>query len=201
MPASAADVATTCPFCGTANAPKPKVIERVVEKEKLVDRVVIAHGEGIPCPRCGDRLRERKVNQTTLRGCERCGGLWIDNASVQRLMNARDTDVEEAARKMISIVIARIDCKPRIVCPDCKQTTERRELEGTIFYLDFCKEHGTWFDYRELPEMIRVFSERRAGELDEEDLAAAGLPGSSKSESDGSFFSDLFVSMRKLVSP
>lgn len=67
-------------------------------------------------------------------------------------------------------------------------------------YLDTCSEHGTWFDYRELPMFINVFVERRAGQLDADDLRAAGLPGASiPSESDGSFFSDLFHSLESAV--
>jgi hypothetical protein len=115
-------------------------------------------------------------------------------------MNVRDPDVEEAARRAIGIVMHRIDCAPRVACPDCSKVMVRKELPDTIHYLDTCPEHGTWFDFRELPMFVSVFAERRAGQLDADDLRAAGLPGSdAPSESTGGFFSDLFHSLKSAL--
>ena len=179
LPYEAAYQAVVCPFCGTTAAPKPRVVE--------VERVVVQAAPGTRglCPRCAESLRETLVNDVAFRACERCGGLWLDNATVDRLSKARDQDVEDAARRAIGIVMHRIDCTPRVGCPECSKTMVRKEIPETIHYLDTCPEHGTWFDYRELPMFVQVFADRRAGEITEDDLQAAGV--------ERGFFSDLFA--------
>lgn len=62
----------------------------------------------------------------------------------------------------------------------------RSALADTMHAIDVCDAHGTWFDRNELATFVSAFSEQRAGEIDDEDLAAAGVPG----RSDG-FFTQL----------
>ncbi len=181
----AAHRATTCAFCGATSSPLPEVVERIVE------RVIVATPKdaagNLRCPRCADGLREVRASGAILRGCDRCGGIWLDKATVARLERARDDEIATAARRLVGVVMVRPDRSALASCPECGATMKRREIAGTIHLLDSCPEHGTWFDGFELPEFIRAFAEQRAGEITEEDAAAAGVP------EDG-FFTKLFRS-------
>ncbi len=196
LPPRAAQVPTACPYCGATNAPPP----RVVEVERIVVATPRAATGGTLCPRCAEPLRDKAVGETRLRGCERCGGLWLDTATVERLRRVRDTDVEDAARRMIGGLLRRIDVAQRVSCPECGAAMERHVVPDTVHDIDVCGAHGTWFDYQELSMFIRTFAEQRAGDVTAEDLEAAGVPGGGLPADDGGFFTDLFHSLRRLAS-
>jgi Zn-finger nucleic acid-binding protein len=201
LPVHAARQTVTCPFCHVAVAPPPEVIERVV------DRVIVQKAEGdsgsLHCTRCATALMQVTSNGIVLSGCRGCGGLWLDNAAVERLMKVRDEDLERQAARMVGI-FAGLPADVRhaaIACPLCASPLRRVEVPDTIHSVDVCDAHGTWFDHGELPMFISVFATRRAGELSDEDLRAAGVPGRGDSAVDGEsgFFTDLFHSLKSLI--
>src|SRR4051812_37635373 len=104
LPEDAARAVTTCAFCGTASTPAPRVVERTVERIVVVAAPGATPG-GLSCPRCAVPLAEARVNQTLLRGCERCGGIWLEPDAVERLRDARDTEVEDTARRLVGLVL------------------------------------------------------------------------------------------------
>lgn len=174
LPAAAAHVAVTCPYCAATNAPAPKVVEHVVE------RLVVATPKdapgGLRCPRCADPLRSTRVHDTDLSSCDHCGGIWVDKVTVERLTARRDPDVETAVRRICGAVFRRVDRQKLASCPVCGQAMKRREIPETVVLLDACDAHGTWFDALELNELIRSAAEARAGEISEADAEAAGVP-------------------------
>ncbi|CAN5379863.1 hypothetical protein BH09MYX1_BH09MYX1_18920 [soil metagenome] len=173
LPPSAAHVATTCSFCGATSAKAPEVIETVVERV-----VVVApkDASAFRCPRCADRLRDASVKGTVIRGCDQCGGIWLDSATVEHLKNVRDDELGLAARRLVGVILRRADRSPMVSCPVCGVAMTRTEVGGTIHCVDTCKLHGTWFDGLELPEFISAFAEARAGDVSEDDAEAAGVP-------------------------
>jgi Zn-finger nucleic acid-binding protein len=199
LPVHATRQTVSCPFCNVAVAPPPEVIERVV------DRVIVAKATGgdadsLHCPRCATALSSATSGATTLSACRGCGGLWLDNAAVDRLSNRRDPDVEQLAGRMVGFAQAPpIDVRQAsIACPSCASPLRKIEIPDTIHCVDVCDAHGTWFDRSELPMFVSVFATRREGEVSEEDLRAAGLPGGTSSGESG-FFTDLFRSIRALM--
>ncbi len=195
LPEAAARSVVACPFCKVVSKPAPEVVERVVERV-VVATPVDAPG-GLRCPRCADALRTITVQTATLAGCGHCGGIWLDTKTVDHLRTTRDTDVQEAARRLVAI-IQRVDRAPLLSCPVCKTAMQRTEAPGTMHFIDTCVAHGTWFDGLELPQFIEAFAEARAGEITEDDARAAGLPGSGSSG--GGFFTDLFNAASVLLS-
>jgi Zn-finger nucleic acid-binding protein len=62
-------------------------------------------------------------------------------------------------------------------CPECSGPMRREEVTDTMFGVDICDAHGTWFDARELPAFIETATAARAGEVTSEDLESAGVGG------------------------
>jgi Zn-finger nucleic acid-binding protein len=194
LPPAAAHAPVACPFCGATSVPPPKVVERVVE------RVIVAVPAGEPgparlhCPRCAGGLTEKQVRQSVLAGCQACGGLWIDAATVERLKKARDEELERAARRMHGVLMVRGPAPNRmaaISCPVCAAPLRRVEIPDTMHSVDVCEAHGTWFDRDngdELRMFVTAFEDARAGVVTEDDLQHAGVPGA------GGFFARLFRS-------
>ncbi|MBX3258192.1 MAG: zf-TFIIB domain-containing protein [Labilithrix sp.] len=200
MPAPAARRSATCPFCGAAVAPPPavEVVERVVQRVVVAD---VGSG-GARCPRCAGELREGRVRDAHLRGCLRCAGLWVDNATVDALRERTDSDVEALARELTRVIATPVPHEQRVAelaCPACATTMRRVAIPDTVYSVDVCDEHGTWFDRDELAMFAAAFRDRRAGALTEDDLKNAGLPAASPREGGGGFFSDLFASIGALM--
>ena len=129
LPEAAARSVVACPFCKVVSKPAPEVVERVVERV-VVATPVDAPG-GLRCPRCADALRTITVQTATLAGCGHCGGIWLDTKTVDHLRTTRDTDVQEAARRLVAI-IQRVDRAPLLSCPVCKTAMQRTEAPGTV---------------------------------------------------------------------
>ena len=191
LPPGAAHAPVACPYCGATSVPPPteRVVERVV--------VAVAPGETGPprlrCPRCAEGLTERRVHSSVLAGCKRCGGLWLDAASVARLTRARDEELERAARR-VNGVFVRTGAVPNrmaaISCPVCAAPLRRVEIPDSMHSVDTCDAHGTWFDRDngdELQMFVTAFEAARAGEVTDEDLRHAGVAGGA-----GGFFARLF---------
>jgi Zn-finger nucleic acid-binding protein len=198
LPAHAAQSVATCTFCHATAAPAPRVVEQIVQRVVVVAEGVGEDGKAtgsMRCPRCGGECREGRVKEAVLRGCTKCAGLWIDNGTVGRLRQHTDSDVESLARDLTRVIAMPMPLAQRtaqLSCPVCTKRLRRVEIPETPNAVDVCDEHGTWFDRDELAMFVRTFSEARAGELTEDDLQAAGLPGAAPSAGGGGFLSDVF---------
>ncbi|MEP7127153.1 MAG: zf-TFIIB domain-containing protein [Byssovorax sp.] len=192
LPPNAASAVATCAYCGATAAPRPRVVEHIVERITVVAPPLGADGS-LRCPRCAEGLREGGSDEKVLHGCPRCGGMWVDNATVERLRDAQDPDFEDIARRLVPVVMHSPRRSPEIACPVCRASMRRSQLADTMHAIDVCDAHGTWFDRDELSTFVRAFAEQRAGEIDDEDLEAAGIPGHARgSEKGDGFFTNLF---------
>ena len=128
--------------------------------------------------------------------------MWLDNASVARLRDRNDPDVSEALRKLAPIVFPMDPAvrQAEIGCPQCAATMKRVVVPDTIHYIDVCDAHDTWFDRDELSMFVSVFVRQREGEIDDADLAAAGVPGGSRPDGESGFFTDLYRAIQSLLS-
>lgn len=184
LPAEAANGPATCAYCGTTSVPMPRVVEKVVERVVVIsahDRQRLTDALGGPrltCPRCANALVEGHSGQHLLRGCETCGGVFLEPGAVAELERTRDEGILRAVVRFMPI---RMPFAPSLrvalSCPVCKSALVRRDLGETGHSMDTCEAHGTFFDRGEVVAFADLCQERRAGEVSSEDLENAGIPG------------------------
>ena len=205
--AAVSDGATRCEYCDTELLVKacPRCFGRVfsgckhcrhcgapVEAPAAAD----PNGDATPrmCPRCADRnvaLEGRLVDEYLLDECNDCGGVYVDAATLERiLVDRRQASVTAAAGLGVgasaggALQMNRAG-RPRgpmyVRCPDCERLMNRKnfgETSGVI--IDVCSPHGTWFDADELPRVIAFVqsgglekAERRILDREREQVRAA----------------------------
>jgi Zn-finger nucleic acid-binding protein len=161
------DTATTCLFCGAASAPPPRV--RVVEKVVTVERLVVRDSAGkittLPCLRCGQPMTESELGGSTVRQCRSCGGVWMGAEAVDHLRRVSDADLRRAIAIGEMLALARPE-RGTLACPVCAAPLECVPMSETVFDVDVCRAHGTWFDRRELLAFMDREKERRENTAD-----------------------------------
>lgn len=174
LPGAVIDRAVTCAYCGANEAPRPRVVEKLVERVKVVEAV----GGGLRCPRCGGALADAGYARDPVRVCQPCGGVWLEPAAIERLTRERDDDLVNAARLAVGAFAPRTrDRRPFLGCPFCARLLERRPLGELGEAYDVCPAHGTFFDHGELRTFVEAETARRAGAVDADDVRAAGIGG------------------------
>jgi Zn-finger nucleic acid-binding protein len=166
--------ATQCQYCGArlATISCPKCFGLAFLGSKFCPHcgaglaAVSADGTSIlSCPRCEVQMQQRTVGQTLLTECDKCGGLWIDAITFERICDEREDQVSVLSRLMPPDPHVTIEPNPRYLpCPRCGQLMNRLNFahcSGVI--IDVCKPHGIWFDRDELRRIIEFI---RAGGMD-----------------------------------
>jgi Zn-finger nucleic acid-binding protein len=110
---------------------------------------------GAPCPRCsesalvGVRVGEHRVGE-----CMRCTGLFVEHAILEHITRR---SAENAGLRLRPI--APLPTAPEraryLDCPRCQTQMARRgfaDRSGVI--LDYCADHGVWFDRDELARVL-----------------------------------------------
>lgn len=117
------------------------------------------------CPACGDgsRLRSRQLGETTLSmlECDRCAGLWLGNEVFRHLEG-------QAVDKRLPLSLGKPGAgsadapgpapqtgrfyRPCVVCGKLMVRQNYGKKSGVV--IDHCKEHGVWFDDRELAQLL-----------------------------------------------
>jgi Zn-finger nucleic acid-binding protein len=133
------------------------------------------------CPRCNVNFLLLKAGPKDLNECPSCGGLWVDNHTLQEICTNQEQqqaimgfNPETAAGISASAVPSG---RMYIPCPVCNRLMNRRQFarcSGVV--VDWCKAHGTWFDRNELRQIIQFIQagglqkarEREKLELEEE---------------------------------
>ena len=147
-----------CGWCGDALASRP------------------AGQTSFPCPRCSSEvMRSARFRELEADECDRCGGLFLASAMLDRLVSQRD----HAARLHLALPV-----RPRhlesvvryLACPVCQKGMNRKQfgrVSGVV--VDACKDHGVWFDGGELQAVLDFVSRgglERARQKDLDDLRA-----------------------------
>lgn len=108
------------------------------------------------CPRCRSDLSRLRIEETRLRECAKCGGMWSGVETFESICADREKQSAvlsfAGAKAQMNTPPARISYVP---CPDCSQLMNRSNFarsSGVI--IDLCKQHGVWFDVEELPKII-----------------------------------------------
>ncbi len=178
MPAAAAHELVTCRFCGFASEPEPAPQRVIVFKNVQVASPAVAaspspakaseegHATTLPCPRCPQLLYEIRVDSVELAGCGECGGIWVDSKSIPLAMGRVDKRIEELAGRAAEHAVFRADTSRTAACPVCHFSLQRVPLARAGIVVDFCANHGTWFDRAELGRVLEVVHQRQAAKLD-----------------------------------
>ena len=182
LPPAAAQSVVTCTYCGASSTPGPRVVEHRVERVVVVAASGDQEAPGtLHCPRCGGALREARSDRSPLLVCRPCGGVWAENTTVERLTRVRDDDITDTVRRAVGPFAPKPgDPRREVSCPVCSSALRRVAVPNAEATVDTCTQHGTWFDWGEIPAFIQGYVDLRSGELDDDDLAAAGLPGHRK---------------------
>jgi Zn-finger nucleic acid-binding protein len=111
------------------------------------------------CPRCNVDFLLLKVSEKTLNECPSCGGLWVDNDTLQEICTNQEKQQaimgfnpeQVAGTSAPAAQFGRI----YIPCPVCQKLMNRRQFSGcSRVIIDWCKAHGTWFDRNELRQIV-----------------------------------------------
>ena len=133
-----------CPRCGAVAA-------RVEDNEgELAKR---------SCPRCRVDLKRVRVGEVALRECDRCGGLWVDVSSFEKICAEREQQSAVlGAASPVPKGLQSFDSGNRVSyvpCPECSELMNRvnfARCSGIV--VDVCKGHGTWFDRDEMHQIV-----------------------------------------------
>jgi Zn-finger nucleic acid-binding protein len=89
--------------------------------------------------------------------CETCNGLWVDSATLQRLVAERLKPSPLVGTGITPPAAARVTLGPVAYapCPICKNLMNRLNFAHTSgVIVDVCTPHGTWFDADELRRVL-----------------------------------------------
>ena len=131
----------------------------------------------LKCPRCAEPLGKIQVNDHELSECMKCGGLWVDSETLQRVCTTAED--QEAVLAMDQEPLSPVPAASRPVrayvpCPLCGKLMNRTNFAGCSgVIIDWCKPHGSWFDKDELRrvvEFVRRGGLRKSREIQKERL-------------------------------
>lgn len=109
-----------------------------------------------PCPRCRAGLFAGKIGHLDALGCGGCGGLWLDNAATTIVLRRYDLDAAQLARRIDGSTAHVAPLSPFATasgpCPVCAKPLQPADHQTVK--LDFCAQHGTFFDRGELSRVL-----------------------------------------------
>jgi Zn-finger nucleic acid-binding protein len=119
------------------------------------------------CPRCKDNpvLTRINIGKVMLNECGTCEGIWADKFSFEQIC----TDREQQGAILGPAVRVPLPEPKRekiryIRCPECNELMQRMNFAGASgVIIDMCPQHGSWFDNKELQQIIAFL---RSGGMD-----------------------------------
>jgi Zn-finger nucleic acid-binding protein len=109
-----------------------------------------------PCPRCAQPLFAGEVGALRALACGACGGLWLNNEGTALVLRRFDIDASHLAalvdRKGTQVAAQSPFATAKGACPICTKALESVSHNG--IKLDFCADHGTFFDRGELANVL-----------------------------------------------
>jgi len=118
-------------------------------------------------------LVRRRVAHGAFNECTKCGGIWLEEGLFEGIVQKRDqesigqTIVAENSVERTAILPETNEVR-YIPCPVCSELMNRKnfaQISGVI--VDWCKDHGYWFDVFELEQILSFVS---AGGIDKSRL-------------------------------
>jgi Zn-finger nucleic acid-binding protein len=120
-----------------------------------------------------------EVGTSTLQECQQCGGLWVGKETFESLCANKEeqeavlsTDLPGTFMVQEKLPATRV----YIPCPVCGTLMNRMNFAGCSGVLiDWCKIHGTWFDQKELQQIVQFIQAggmKKARDREKENLKA-----------------------------
>lgn len=110
------------------------------------------------CPRDGTILAKVRVGGVELDKCHRCDGIWCDRGEMERLRDAKLTDVEELLeQKYGNPSYKEGSATGHMRCPCCEDSRlqEYRYTYMNSVRIDRCEQcFGVWLDDQELNAIV-----------------------------------------------
>ena len=95
--------------------------------------------------------------------------------TVARLAISLDAELARAVRN-VPPVSGRLEPRSAVLsCPTCSGALRMAEIGGSVHLMHVCDAHGTFFERDALDTFIALWTEKRAGEIDDEDLESVGV--------------------------
>lgn len=149
--------ATSCPRCF---APAFAGMAYCTDCGTAIDRSVVAEKKNLLCPKCAIPMNHVLVGDIPLCECGTCSSLWLDTVTFNALCeeNSDQESVLAYDRPMTTTTKGETEQVPWKYrpCPECGELMIRKNFLGCSgIIVDFCKKHGTWFEYRELQRIVQ----------------------------------------------
>jgi Zn-finger nucleic acid-binding protein len=133
---------THCPHCGA-------VVSSSESKKS----------ESFRCPRCETNLAPVSVGKHSLQICEQCGGLWADRDAFQAICSHEEDQAAVLDFRSEALQSKTVPGPKRrrayIPCPQCGKLMNQKNFSGCSgVVLDWCRDHGSWFDKDELRQIV-----------------------------------------------
>lgn len=132
------------------------------------------------CPSCDeDVLHLIDVGDHRIEECGACGGVFVDQTTLSRLVRERNVESEAETASAVKTQRGRVaEAVKYRPCPICQKVMSRKNFgrsSGVI--VDICHHHGTWFDPDELTHVLEFVASgglrhRPGQEKRERELAA-----------------------------
>lgn len=100
------------------------------------------------CPACGSELEAESCAQVTVDACPNCGGVWLDQGELGRVIRRGVETIRQAEALATPQVAPNAGLRR---CPKCPATLQRYRYAGGVIELESCpKCGGVWADEGEL---------------------------------------------------
>jgi Zn-finger nucleic acid-binding protein len=118
-------------------------------------------GKQLLCPHCDQRLTRESGLGVSYDACSHCGGLWLDQGELPRLLKHSPEEIERLEQQLSAktgdaVVVP--ETETALVCPACSVPIQTRQYAiDTGIYIDRCDQcRGIWVDSGELTRIARV---------------------------------------------
>lgn len=170
------DLHTICPSCLTRISERAKYCHHC--STAITPESTASEVSDLKCPSCEEQpqLRSRHIGSenATVLECNKCAGLWLGHEAFNALSSRAEREFQNRGAEVdwASFPEAEYDSDWRYrMCPKCAYPMVRRVFgKRSGVMIDLCREHGVWFDPKEL-EMILAWI--RSGGLLEAGKSAA----------------------------
>ncbi len=173
---------STCRFCGSRFTLHEQDLHTICPDcmARISDHAKFCHHCGIAitvvgevggetkraCPSCDSvqRLSSRVMQDDgmSILECHHCGGLWLEpevfQALERRMLELAASGIGNEHRKLRHSLPRRPAGDQNLYrkCPTCEVIMHRRNYgPGSGIVIDECRQHGYWFDQRELDVILR----------------------------------------------
>lgn len=134
---------THCPDCGMS-----------------INRSIVAEEKKLFCPKCAVPLKHILVGDVYLCECDTCNGLWLDKDTFSSICEEKSNQEQILAYDRLMVTVANCETEQDgwryLPCPECGEIMLRKNFLGCSgVIIDWCNSHGTWFEYKELQQIVQ----------------------------------------------